>query len=158
MKPALLWIARSFLLLVLCGSGRTSHIKLRLYTALFKASVGDVGNRGRLSLLPPLFSKTPHLHRHDLENSPPEQIAQPTQLETDFHFSGCTTGITTLCIYFYLYKSSRRALLCCLTRQNSLARQTHHCRPQKSNLSTNQNQMKIFCFVATTNPHPHAFA
>lgn len=119
-----LWIARSFLLLAPCGPGRASHIKRPVYTGHFKPPVGDVGNQGHLSPLTTLFSKTPHLHSHDLENSPPRQIAEPTKLETDIHFSGCTTGITALCIYFYLYKSPRRALHCCRTWQHPYSAQT----------------------------------
>jgi hypothetical protein len=51
-----------------------------------------VGNWVGVKVDEVLFSKTPEIHRHDLENRRPGQVAAPQSFRNDFHFSSLNYG------------------------------------------------------------------
>lgn len=55
-------------------------------------AVNVVGNWGGVKMGGVLFSNTPELHRHDLENRTPGQVAARQSLQQDFHFSSLNYG------------------------------------------------------------------
>jgi hypothetical protein len=78
--------------LVPCTSGRSFHTKQPLSTGPFSLPLQVVGNRERHTPSQVLFSKCPHFHSPDLENSPTYQILSCQSHRLYFHFSCRTTG------------------------------------------------------------------
>jgi hypothetical protein len=94
----LLWTSHPRQLLSTHTSGIAFHINRRQSTPLWRAAVGVVGNRGTVSPLPALFSKSPQIHTRDLENPPRGQPRGPQALPHISYFSSPPTGTTV----FYL--------------------------------------------------------
>jgi hypothetical protein len=88
---------RSFQALISYMFEPAIHTMIPLYTVLFGAHVGDVGNRGRVCPFWFPFSKTPELHRHNLENSAICQTTSRQLHQKVSHFSLVNYG------YYYLF-------------------------------------------------------
>ena len=91
-KTTLLWSTRAAQTLVPCVDGRSFHINHQLSTGLFRLPVNVVGNWGGVKVGGVLFSKTPEMHRHDLENRSSGQVTARQSLRNDFHFSCLNYG------------------------------------------------------------------
>ena len=82
-----LWRTRLREPLVPCGDGHSFHTSDPLCTGVDELPVGDVGNRGSTAGRRYRISKSPELHRQDLENPAPAQVVMVKPLPKDFHFS-----------------------------------------------------------------------
>ena len=82
-----LWRTRILERLVPCGDGHGFHTSGRLCTTVCGLPVGDVGNGGSTEGRRYWISKSPELHRQDLENPTPAQVVMAEPLGKDFHFS-----------------------------------------------------------------------
>jgi hypothetical protein len=91
MNPPL-WRTRLREPLVPYGDGHGFHKSNPLCTGLCELPVGDVGNRVPAVGAGCSISKSPELHRQDLENPAPAQVVMAQPLRTDFHFSCCNYG------------------------------------------------------------------
>ena len=65
--------------------------------------MGDVGNKGTLTQVPSLISKTPQLHSLDLENVTASQLAGLESFRQNFHFSCLNYGDYYLFFYILHY-------------------------------------------------------
>ena len=84
-------------------SGPAFHTNRSLCTAFLAPLVEVVGNRGRSTPIPSLFSNSPQFHSLDLENSPACQpfLFQPFQ--PYFHFSCLNDGYYCLISLSHVY-------------------------------------------------------
>jgi hypothetical protein len=87
-----LWTTGVCETLSLCGDAHSFHISSPVCTGACELPVGDVGNRVPRVRPGCRISKSPELHRQDLEIRPPPQVDVPQSLRWDFHFSYLTYG------------------------------------------------------------------
>lgn len=93
-KARLLWRTRLFYFYDNRQVDRSSHTGRRVYTALWKAAVGSVGNGGRIEEVRCGFPNSPDSHSRVLENLDPAPARSQSGDGHDSHFSEDTTGAT----------------------------------------------------------------
>ncbi len=96
-----MWNYRSFQPFRSHRPGPSIHTIHSKSTPLFTVPVGVVGNQGPPT--PPLsgFSKSPQIHKHDLENMIAHQPRRSQPLLLNSHFSSLPTGTTSLFLSLY---------------------------------------------------------
>jgi len=153
----LLWTTGTLQPLARRGEGRCLHTIRRLFTALRRPPVGDVGNRGRSGPMQGRLSKTPEFHRRDLENLSPSQLASSQALQTDFHFCCHNYGDYCLVLYssFLFPQPSRRrahpsAIRLASANHHPHSTSAHTNRPFTPNGAQNSEICPVF--------HPHQCA
>ena len=99
------------------------QIKVEVFTGILARAVGAVGNVGRQSLVPSLFSKSPEMHRRVLEIGVHGEVEDHKQDKPAFHFSEVNYGYYG---YFYLFNkenTDNRRIVAASNKQE--ARGTH---------------------------------